>query len=242
MPYRLALAIIAVLALAASGCSSDDTETDTGESTDTEETTDAEAEEGAEDADADADADSEEGASAAVSVTGAWGRASPMMADAGAAYMVLTSEEGDKLVSASVDASVAAVVEIHETVPVDDAEGDMEDMGSEDEEATDEEATDEEATDEEATDEEATDEEATDEEATDEEGDAPMDMAMTMRELPDGLELPAGEAVNLEPGGYHIMLLQLAEPLVAGETFDLTLNFETAGTQVVTVEILENAP
>ena len=41
-----------------------------------------------------------------------------------------------------------------------------------------------------------------------------------------GLELPAGKAVELKPGGYHVMLMDLKAPLVAGQTVDLTLVVE----------------
>jgi copper(I)-binding protein len=51
---------------------------------------------------------------------------------------------------------------------------------------------------------------------------------MSMAELPDGLPLPAGEAVALQPGGNHIMLIGLKQPLVAGEQVSLTLTFEHA--------------
>ncbi|MCK7498794.1 MAG: copper chaperone PCu(A)C [Comamonadaceae bacterium] len=34
-----------------------------------------------------------------------------------------------------------------------------------------------------------------------------------MRALPDGLALPAGKAVELKPGGYHVMLMDLKQPL-----------------------------
>ncbi|WP_041761622.1 copper chaperone PCu(A)C [Brevundimonas subvibrioides] len=51
---------------------------------------------------------------------------------------------------------------------------------------------------------------------------------MMMGELKDGLALPAGEAVSLAPGGNHIMLLQLKQPLAAGEQVPLTLTFEHA--------------
>ena len=40
------------------------------------------------------------------------------------------------------------------------------------------------------------------------------------------LVLPAGETVELKPGGYHIMLLDLAKPLVAGDKVTLTLVVE----------------
>lgn len=51
---------------------------------------------------------------------------------------------------------------------------------------------------------------------------------MTMRALEDGLALAAGEAVRLEAGGNHLMLLGLAAPLGDGETVPLTLTFENA--------------
>lgn len=52
---------------------------------------------------------------------------------------------------------------------------------------------------------------------------------MTMRPLADGLPIPAGSVVDLAPGGYHLMLMGLTEPLVQGETLDITLRFEQAG-------------
>jgi copper(I)-binding protein len=51
---------------------------------------------------------------------------------------------------------------------------------------------------------------------------------MSMAELPDGLPLPAGEAVALQPGGNHIMLMALKQPLAEGEMVSLTLTFEHA--------------
>lgn len=56
------------------------------------------------------------------------------------------------------------------------------------------------------------------------------DGVMRMRELADGLTIPPGETVALEPGGYHLMLMALAEPLVAGQTVAITLRFAEAGT------------
>ncbi|MCU0274542.1 MAG: copper chaperone PCu(A)C, partial [Acidimicrobiales bacterium] len=64
---------------------------------------------------------------------------------------------------------------------------------------------------------------------------------MTMRPV-DGIDLPAGEAVALEPGGLHVMLLDLPAPLEIGQTYELTLTFEQAGEQTVTVEVREEAP
>ena len=62
------------------------------------------------------------------------------------------------------------------------------------------------------------------------------DGAMSMQEI-DALELPAGTLVQLVPGGYHIMLIDLAKPLVVGETFDVTLEFDQATDLTVTVEV-----
>jgi periplasmic copper chaperone A len=63
---------------------------------------------------------------------------------------------------------------------------------------------------------------------------------MAMREV-DGIDLPAGVAVTLEPGGYHVMLLDLASPLEPGTTIEVTLTFEEAGEQTVTVEVRDTA-
>jgi periplasmic copper chaperone A len=127
--------------------------------------------------------------SASVQVSGAWARTSPMMVSVGAAYFQITSPVDDRLVAAAVDPSIAAMVEIHETVH------------SEQDHST-----------------------------------------MTMREMTDGLPLPAGDTVSLEPGGYHVMLMELAEPLAVGDTFDLVLTLETAGDVPVTVEVRDSAP
>lgn len=52
---------------------------------------------------------------------------------------------------------------------------------------------------------------------------------MRMRQLAEGLEIPAGGTVTLEPGGYHIMLMDLQRPLARGDAVPLTLEFEKAG-------------
>ena len=49
---------------------------------------------------------------------------------------------------------------------------------------------------------------------------------MKMRALPNGLDLPAGKAVALKPGGYHVMLMDLKAPLKTGDHIDLTLVVE----------------
>jgi copper(I)-binding protein len=60
---------------------------------------------------------------------------------------------------------------------------------------------------------------------------------MKMRALPDGLELPAGKAVELKPGSYHVMLLDLKQQLKAGDTVPVTLVVEGADKQRAKVEI-----
>jgi hypothetical protein len=52
---------------------------------------------------------------------------------------------------------------------------------------------------------------------------------MTMRELPDGLELPPGKSVELKPGSYHLMLTDLKQKLKEGDKVKGTLQFEKAG-------------
>ena len=56
------------------------------------------------------------------------------------------------------------------------------------------------------------------------------DGVMNMRPLADGLEIPAGGEVKLEPGSYHLMFKDLKAPAVEGVKFPGTLTFEKAGT------------
>jgi copper(I)-binding protein len=60
---------------------------------------------------------------------------------------------------------------------------------------------------------------------------------MKMRAIPS-VEIGPGGRLELKPDGYHLMLVDLKEPLRAGETFPLMLTFERAGTirTMVTVE------
>lgn len=53
------------------------------------------------------------------------------------------------------------------------------------------------------------------------------DNVMRMRQVP-AIALPAGQAVALEPGGYHLMLIDLHRQVKEGETVDLTLHLEWA--------------
>ena len=163
-----AVATIA-LGLLLVGCGSDSEETKPAESTTTaaaEETT-----------------TTTEAPAAEIEVSDAWARKSPMKTTAGAAYMKITSPTEDALVGASVDASIAGMVEIHETVMAEDD-------------------------------------------------------SMKMQHV-DKIDLPAGEAVELKPGGYHVMLMELADPLEVGTTFDVTLSFENAEDLEIPVEVRE---
>jgi periplasmic copper chaperone A len=62
---------------------------------------------------------------------------------------------------------------------------------------------------------------------------------MTMEPV-DRIELTAGETVSLEPGGLHAMLIDLAAPLTAGQTFTVILTFAEAGEREVTVEVRDD--
>ncbi len=52
---------------------------------------------------------------------------------------------------------------------------------------------------------------------------------MTMRPVAGGLVIPAGQTVELKPGGYHIMFMDVAQPFKEGEMVKATLTFEKAG-------------
>ena len=143
-----------------------------------------------------------------VTFAGQWARTSPAMATAGAAYVTITSTIDDKLVTALVDPSIAATVEVHETV--------MADMTSDTAMSSDT---------------------AMGSDTTMAGGEG----EMMMRPVAF-IELPAGVAVELKPGGYHIMLLNLVEPLEVGTSFELTLVFEHAGQITIDVPVLEEAP
>jgi copper(I)-binding protein len=52
---------------------------------------------------------------------------------------------------------------------------------------------------------------------------------MKMRELDKGLEVKPGKSVELKPGSYHVMMLELKHPLKEGDKVKGTLVFEKAG-------------
>jgi len=59
---------------------------------------------------------------------------------------------------------------------------------------------------------------------------------MRMRPL-EGLDIPAQSTVQLKPGGTHIMVTGVKQPLIAGSSFPLALHFERSGKRTVTVSV-----
>lgn len=62
------------------------------------------------------------------------------------------------------------------------------------------------------------------------------DGVMRMRPL-DNIDIPAGDSVGLEPGGNHIMLINLDDRLEEGTGFPMTLTFEESGEIEVLVHV-----
>jgi len=60
---------------------------------------------------------------------------------------------------------------------------------------------------------------------------------MKMRAVDGGLDLPAGKAVELKPSGYHVMLMDLKQPLKDGESVPLTLVVEARDGKRETLEV-----
>lgn len=152
---------------------------------------------------------------AGIQVSDAWARNSPKVAQAGAVFMTIENPGAtdDALVGVSVDPSVAARAEVHETVAVPAEESS--DTGAM-----------------------ATDTSGEDTAMGETPSTAPM---MTMRPV-DRVPVPAGGTVELKPGSYHVMLLELVAPLEVGQKVGVTLEFERAGEVVVTAEVLDPAP
>jgi len=58
-----------------------------------------------------------------------------------------------------------------------------------------------------------------------------------MRQI-DAVDLPASESVVFKPGmGFHVMMMNLEEPLIAGKTFTMILSFERAGDVSIVVSV-----
>lgn len=51
------------------------------------------------------------------------------------------------------------------------------------------------------------------------------------------LEIPSGKTVELKPGGYHVMMIDILRPLKKGETVPINLTFAGRGKKTWTVEV-----
>jgi periplasmic copper chaperone A len=63
------------------------------------------------------------------------------------------------------------------------------------------------------------------------------DGVMTMRPLENGLIIEPGKIVKLAPGGYHLMMFDLKNPLKQGDKVPVTLEFEKAGKVTVSLDV-----
>jgi len=162
-----------------------------------------------------------------VSIENSWARTSAAGQTTGAVYFDLTVDSDDTLLSASVPSSIAADAQIHEVVMAQMPDSSMPDSSMPDSSMPDSSMPGDDMT--------GGDMDSGDMDS----GDMG---AMTMQELVNGLPLTAGKTVSFEPGSYHVMLIDIAAPLVVGDKIDLTLEFAEAGTVETTVEVAESAP
>lgn len=61
-----------------------------------------------------------------------------------------------------------------------------------------------------------------------------------MQEKKGGIEIHVGQTVTLQPGGLHIMLMNLTKPIVVGEKIDFTFKFDKADSQTFTLTAKES--
>jgi len=150
------------------------------------------------------------GSSSGIKTSGAWARTSPMVAGAGAAYVVIenTGSAADALIGAKSD--IAKSTEVHETYAI-ESEKPMESTGMGGMESPTASGM---------------------PEASMGTGSGMMGMRPIAR-----LEIPAGGKVELKPGSYHIMLIDLTKELKAGDKVEITLVFEKAGDVKVTADV-----
>jgi copper(I)-binding protein len=66
---------------------------------------------------------------------------------------------------------------------------------------------------------------------------ATVDGVMKMRPVEGGLTIEPGKTVKLAPGGYHLMMMDLKNPLKQGDKMPVTLQFEKAGKVAVTLDV-----
>jgi copper(I)-binding protein len=60
---------------------------------------------------------------------------------------------------------------------------------------------------------------------------------LRMREMENGLSVPAHDSVTLEPGGYHLMFIEPKRTLVLGDTVPMVLSFEQFGEYKVDFQV-----
>lgn len=65
---------------------------------------------------------------------------------------------------------------------------------------------------------------------------------MQMRQLTEGLAIPAGQSVQLKPGSYHLMLMAPKQAITEGQKVTITLVFEKAGKRTVAFIAAKQAP
>lgn len=117
----------------------------------------------------------------ALSVEGAWTRATAEGAKVGAGYLTIRNTGGSADTLISVDTAAAGRSEIHDMTMTDGV--------------------------------------------------------MRMRRMADGVEIPAGGSVELKPGGMHLMLLDLKQPLVEGGRVVVKLTFKSGATGEVSLPV-----
>ena len=61
---------------------------------------------------------------------------------------------------------------------------------------------------------------------------------MKMRPVPEGVEIKPGETVELKPSSFHLMIMDLKQPIVRGKPFKASLKFEKAGPVEVEFEVV----
>jgi periplasmic copper chaperone A len=66
---------------------------------------------------------------------------------------------------------------------------------------------------------------------------ATTDGVMKMRPVEGGLAIEPGKTVKLAPGGFHLMMMDLKNPLKQGDKLPITLQFEKAGKVAVTLDV-----
>jgi copper(I)-binding protein len=64
------------------------------------------------------------------------------------------------------------------------------------------------------------------------------DNIMRMRQIKEGILVSAGSTVQLKPGGFHLMLLELKSPLKKGGQIAVTLTFKNAGKIEINIPVL----